>query len=629
MAPLAAFASLEASWDMVWQSVSPPSRAGTLPIQVLLTNKGPDNAGEIVVEAQQGSVRVPFEIPAETKKSQIVYLPWGKVYEDPTLAVRHRFGSQSITLPTTARPQAPQEFAVIGDRIGDFVFMGIGELNSKPAGVFPALTGRAPERASAYLPFDGVILAEGAERISDAAAAAIKAYVLSGGRLYIFGGSNSLVVNDPRWADIMPLTGARSEQAQAGLTFSNDASSIPGATKMSYQADGPMSWLSGARKPGSLALSEGGRTVANLGYHGQGMVIVAAWNPAEQPMRSWKKRSDFTLGFIRRFVASDFNNLAALARTTTDENSNVLDNSLMALSTYNSVPPVATAAGAASGASIEDPFQIRPPSAGVVIGLLIAYWFCLIPLHFGVLKKLDKRNWAWVTAPLIAVGFAGIFFTFASSLYASGQARTQKGLLAARAGEQLGYAYSQQDLFFPSSGKADLQLAGVETAWEPQSPYQVVASGIGSMPQPLVDTGTVSGRDLHVNTISFRKFAFTQPVSLGQGFTAKVSKRTTGGNIEYTVEVTNGTPYSLDSQQLSFPPNLGWVGPPIGPFKPGETKRTTFQLPQAYGDAWSVIPLYMQGPVDGLKVGATSGTLLPRNDRMVAVVHLANLEPSR
>jgi hypothetical protein len=471
-----------------------------------------------------------------------------------------------------------------------------------------------------------VILSEGAERLSDAAVKAVKNYVLSGGRLYVFGGSNSLVVNDPRWSDLMPISDARPQQAPPGFSFDNTVVPSAKERRLAYKSEGPMSWLTGTRKQGVKELRSGERTMAYLGYHGQGMVIVAAWNPSEQPMRAWEGRDDFTRGFVAKFVSSEGASLMHLARTTTAGDKYLFQQKFASLTSGTASQ---TGGAAAALPRPEDPFKIRPPSAGMVVAILCAYWFCLIPLHFGVLKKFDRRNWAWVTAPLIAIGFAGIFFSFASSLYASVQSRSQQGVLAARAGDSEGYAVVWQDLFFPNAGREDLKLRGVETAWEPSTLYPAASSGIGATRARLTDNGTVTAQDLEVKTISFRNFAFTQPLALGEGIAAKVTRKGEGANASYIVEIRNGTPYRLGLQQIKGPRNLGWTGPTIGPFEPGEAKTARFELKQEFARAWGVLPLSMQGSVEGLPVGSTSGELQPGNDSMILMVHLANLELSQ
>ena len=54
--------------------------------------------------------------------------------------------------------------------------------------------------------------------ISDATVAALKAYVVAGGRLIFVGGSASSTYSDRRWAGFVPFTGAHSETRTVALT---------------------------------------------------------------------------------------------------------------------------------------------------------------------------------------------------------------------------------------------------------------------------------------------------------------------------------------------------------------------------------------------------------------------------
>ena len=46
------------------------------------------------------------------------------------------------------------------------------------------------------------------------------------------------------------------------------------------------------------------------------------------------------------------------------------------------------------------------PGADVVGLFLLAYVLILVPINYLVLKRLDKKEWAWVTVPALVVVFA-------------------------------------------------------------------------------------------------------------------------------------------------------------------------------------------------------------------------------
>ena len=59
------------------------------------------------------------------------------------------------------------------------------------------------------------------------------------------------------------------------------------------------------------------------------------------------------------------------------------------------------------------------PPLGGLLGILIGYIALIGPLNYIILRRLDRREWAWITMPILIVGFAVGAYGFGSALRGS------------------------------------------------------------------------------------------------------------------------------------------------------------------------------------------------------------------
>src|SRR5207247_9754374 len=56
-----------------------------------------------------------------------------------------------------------------------------------------------------------------------------------------------------------------------------------------------------------------------------------------------------------------------------------------------------------------------PPTGGLIV-LLAAYILVVGPLNYLILRRLDRREWAWVSVPAFVLGFAAAAYGYGSLL---------------------------------------------------------------------------------------------------------------------------------------------------------------------------------------------------------------------
>jgi hypothetical protein len=107
-------------------------------------------------------------------------------------------------------------------------------------------------------------------------------------------------------------------------------------------------------------------------------------------------------------------------------------------------------------------FQVRLPETELILGLLLVYFVLVVPVNYFVLRRLRLLDWAWLTAPLIAVLFVLLLGRLTGDLYRKPLSGNIKTTLLLDAGSPNGYAINSILFFFPRAGLFDLRFENSE-----------------------------------------------------------------------------------------------------------------------------------------------------------------------
>jgi hypothetical protein len=195
-----------------------------------------------------------------------------------------------------------------------------------------------------------------------------------------------------------------------------------------------------------------------------------------------------------------------------------------------------------------DPFSVELPPASTVSGILIVYLVLVVPINLLVLRKMKKTEWAWVTTPLISLGFAGVFFQFAGQLYSASLSVANSGILVIDNRFETGYYYGSAQIFFPRGGRFDLGMKAVESVTELGNEYDFGMRSGSSTLQAMnaIDDGTVRIEGMSANNLSFHEFAYGQVVSAPRWLSSNL-KLTHHTTLECSITgtITNRSSYRI------------------------------------------------------------------------------------
>lgn len=565
-------------------------------------NQGPDAVGAVTLSASGGSMRYQIELPRGAQKKLVGFPVSNSPWDDVTCTLDTNRGSIEYRLPAQYGSAWGSSVLEIGDDVGSIQFINKEKLEGSSYRQFTALSCRPEEtvgRLAAFRKLSAVILASGAERLSDATVAALGLYVEGGGLLIFNGGESAPVFRDVRFAGLMPLRNAHS--ATQGVH-------VKGSGGTGFH--GVVGLQVGDRVEGSFVDSNG---AIHLPV-GLGQVVVFPYDLLEGPAQQWSGRGAYLAGFIQHqgqassLLGQDTNNPYGQSGYS------------YTVSSYGGYGP-----GGPSTPDENDPFDYKPPDPSKVGLLVFVYLLLVAPINFLVLRRMRRSEWMWFTTPVISVLFAGVLLSLASQLYLGKLVSSSQGTLILAEGKPDGLFKGSVNMFFPAGGRYDLKLENIDSIGSHDDNYYGPRAPVARI--DAVDDGQIHVPDLDVHNLQFKEMDIEQIIDTSNWLTITPSRNGAG----YQVTIDNRSPYSLVNATVcvegaskfvaKISPNqvtkLTVGTDDIGASGPGAASASGQDAASAYSE--EVHRVILLGTFDGLRVGPKLGSDETKRDRIQAI----------
>lgn len=370
------------------------------------------------------------------------------------------------------------------------------------------------------------------DALTDEQVGHIRSWVETGGRLVLAGGA-SYAKTASVFADLSPVT-------VSGTTTVTDLAEFVRIAGKPLTWSEPITVSNATATTGKTLLAENGVPLVVNRPAGQGSVTYVAYDLAMEPLASWSGNA----AVWERILAEGGTLLPP-------KSANVVrpDNNMWELNYLLDIFP-----------------ELTPPAYGLLTLLLLLYAIFVAPVLYAVLKKMDRREWAWFVIPAIAVVTSVAIYAVGASDRGSTLAQTLG--INELSGTGTASRLSASSVFVPSGGDYELEWEGKRAV----SPI-VINSG-GSLQAGEPGMIVRSGPDRTV--AEYRNVPYW---SVRKAFVAKESVAD-AGRFGYTIrydasgvqgEIVNETKVDLFEAGLII--GGQWIR--IGDIKAGEKK--TFQ----------------------------------------------------
>jgi len=354
------------------------ARAGSwAAIQVDLQNDGPTIQGELRMDGgSQSSARyaMAVDLPTGSRQSYLLHVQppaFGR-----SVKVNLVSGDQtldSVSVAYLVHDATQLVVGVVAERPQGL----ISQIELPPntmgaqAAIVPLAVADLPERAEGWAVLDRLVWQDvDSNHLTSLQLTAMRNWLAGGGRLVIVGGSAGIGTLSAFPDDVLPY--------RPSATLDLDPASLVSLIGPLPAGAAEMPAMAGALAHGRPLATSGDRVTAAEMTYGSGRVTLLGFDPTTR----WLAESKSVAALWR----------AALPARSTD-GAQLLDDSQLVQSVYQ-LPSLAL-----------------PPTSGLLV-LIGAYIVIIGPINYFVLKRLDRRELAWVTMPLLVLAFTAASFGY-------------------------------------------------------------------------------------------------------------------------------------------------------------------------------------------------------------------------
>lgn len=412
-----------------------------VPITVALANDGAGVTGEVVAQTDGVSGRDEtryfqrVELPARSQKVLTLYVLTQYAAQ---VNVRFQSGKERVDAPpVTLRRlrQGQQLVGVLGDDAGASTAIARGLLSAYGSAVeaVPVAPEEVPGNPYGLESFAAIVLNDASTgRWSEEQRQSLAVWVARGGQLVVAGG--------PHWRKTGEGLG---ELPPTRPGDSRVVNGLAGLGRMVGLAGGPGGDVVvsvGEPIPGAARLAEqdGVALVASRGW-GRGTVTALAFDLAGGGFAGWTGAGAFW-----KRLGLDAAPPASLQDPFTPSQSYQSGSSHSGTSSMNRI--------------LQDLPSLALPPTWLLLLVMLAFITAVGPLNYLVLRRLDRRELAWVTIPLLTLLFAGGIYGFGAGTKGRAVIVNTVSVVRIAPGARAAEVQSFYGVFTPSRGARQLPL---------------------------------------------------------------------------------------------------------------------------------------------------------------------------
>jgi hypothetical protein len=527
-------------------------QGGWFAIAVDLENAGPTITGELRVAGGPDSKTrfgTQVELATGSRKTYLLYA------QPPSfggnLKVQLVDGDRVIAEARVAIAVHDQSQLVVGV-VAENPARIVGELKLLPSqtGAIPAIAtltpADLPERIQAWAPLDSLVWQDtDSSSLTPGQLNCLRGWIAGGGRLVIVGGTAGADSLSGFPDDLLPY--------RPDGMLDIDPQVLEPVLGGVPEAATPLTAYAGSPGAGRVLASSGNRVIAAERSVGSGTVTLLGFDPATSWLASG---DDWDTPLWRRLLPPRRTGTMVLA-----DDSGIV----------SAVMNLANLA--------------LPPIGGLLV-LLFGYVVLVGPVNYLVLRRIDRREWAWITVPVLIVVFTVGSFGIGGLLRGSDVIVNEVGIVSGAPGVTSATIRSYLGIFSPSRTTFQVTVPG-DALLAPPMNGDIFGTGVGTALDILQgDPSRV--RDLDVGFGSIRTIraeaSATAPEVTGD-------LRLVDGRLQGTI--TNGSSRTLEATALV----VGSSASRLGDLAPGATAKVDMSVVTNSFD-WNPLSERIFGPMN-------------------------------
>jgi len=399
---------------------------GWAAVAVTLVNDGEPTEGNLTADTDGGTVQRFVEMPAGARKVVMLYVQPEAFQRRITVAYQEPNGTVEAEAELRVLEQSGSQVAIVGDGTGALrpqVTGALDETAPEPIVIGPADIPERPE------PLDGIsalVWAADSSGLTEAQRRSLERWVAGGGELIVIGGAD-WQARTAAFADLLPLSSvAALDGVPHGALAAWSGSAAP-AVAADTVSSGPLHDDATA-----LITAEDGTVLLSMRPVGAGRTILIGSDLATEAYRGWEGSSRIwsrlipTTASFEQFFGGGF--------------------------------PIAEEALNSMTQALSNLPSLEVPPAELLLAVIVGYILLIGPISYLILRRIDRRELAWVTAPVLVVLFTACSFGIGNSLKGSDVITNQISLIRTSTAGGAATVQTYAGIFSPQRSTYDLRV---------------------------------------------------------------------------------------------------------------------------------------------------------------------------
>ena len=347
---------------------------GWAALSISLANDAEPVSGYVTASGIDGAVRRSVELPAGARKQLNLYLrpqPFVRQVSVDLVATDGR-KLATATAPLEVLAASVADVATVGDGGGNLAPQLVARGGAGLPNPIALVTADIPERPEPLAGIEAIVWAADSTTLSDAQRRSMERWVAGGGQLIVLGGPD-WQARTAAFTALLPVQSLSAADQVPLADLARWAGAAPPAEGAALTA------ASGALRPGAMGLDADERPLLSVATTGAGRVIYVAVDLATPAFRGW----DGAASFWTRLLPDDRASAQFGGGVKGDDQ--VAGQMVQALSFIPS---------------------LEVPPAELLLLMIVGYILLIGPVSYVVLRRMDRRELAWVTAPALVIAFS-------------------------------------------------------------------------------------------------------------------------------------------------------------------------------------------------------------------------------
>jgi hypothetical protein len=522
---------------------------GWIALAATLSNSGPPMTGYLATDGLDGTVRRFVELPAGAHKVVALYVRPASFAR--TIALRFE------AVNGTSLAAASADTRVLERTSGHVAIVGDGGGNLRPqltarGGGFPEpiplSPSDLPERPEPLRGVETIVWAADSSSLTEAQRRSLERWVAAGGQLIVLGGPD-WQARTAAFESLLPVEYIASRDGGSAAAFAAWAGAdAPDGTDSLTISDGDL-------RAGAIGLvsDDAGRALFAAISSGAGRVGFVGIDLATEPFRAWAGGPSLW----NRLIPDD-----------------------RLIEQWGGVGSGDDNLASMMGQALANLPALSVPPAELLLAVIVGYILLIGPLTYLVLRRLDRRELAWVVAPILVIVFSGVSYGIGASMKGSQIIVNQIAVVRSSSDGTAASVSTYAGVFSPTRATYDLTVRG--DALLSALLVNTIDPALGG--QEVVNYATEQGDPAHLRGLAVSVFglqAIRADALIPYTPSLRVSWAVTAENLEGRATNDGAAPM----EDVAVISQNGGVM--IGTLAPGESKSFSMPLRNLNGSSAS------------------------------------------